>query len=83
MTFDDAVQVITYPLAERAAAGTKNPNGCHMPYTFYVSSQYTNYHMVQMMYKSGNEIAVHTMSHVGNAMTPEINGSRAAMNGED
>ncbi|KAJ3005432.1 hypothetical protein HKX48_000684 [Thoreauomyces humboldtii] len=73
--------IITYPLAVNATAGTTNPNGCRMPATFFVSTQYTNYHMVQMLYKSGHEIACHTMTHVGNAMTPEINGSRAAING--
>ncbi|KAJ3154270.1 hypothetical protein HDU89_008337 [Geranomyces variabilis] len=80
LTFDDAVQIVTYPLAVNATAGTTNPNHCRMPATFFVSTQYTNYHMVQMLYKSGHEIATHTMTHVGNAMTPEINGSRAAIN---
>ncbi|KAJ3173264.1 hypothetical protein HDU88_004726 [Geranomyces variabilis] len=80
LTFDDAVQIVTYPLAVNATAGTTNPNHCRMPATFFVSTQYTNYHMVQMLYKSGHEIAAHTMTHVGNPMTPEINGSRAAIN---
>ncbi|KAI8825603.1 uncharacterized protein EV422DRAFT_513491, partial [Fimicolochytrium jonesii] len=79
LTFDDAVQVISHPLAEKAAS-SKNPNGCRIPATFFVSNTYTNYHMVQMLHGAGHEIALHTMSHIGNPTTPEIDGCRKALN---
>jgi hypothetical protein len=43
----------------------KNPNGCPIHGTFYVSHQYTNYAMVQKLWNQGHEIAVHSISHKG------------------
>ncbi|OXU32100.1 hypothetical protein TSAR_002941, partial [Trichomalopsis sarcophagae] len=43
----------------------KNPNGCPIRATFYVSHQYTNYRDVQQLWNLGHEIAVHSVTHRG------------------
>ncbi|TPX62779.1 hypothetical protein SpCBS45565_g06943 [Spizellomyces sp. 'palustris'] len=78
LTFDDAVNTITYPLST-AVTTSKNPNGCRMDATYYVSTMYTDYHLVQMLKAAGHEIAVHTMTHPGNAGLDEIDGCRKAL----
>ena len=45
----------------------KNPNGCPIHGTFYVSHEYTNYAMVHKLANLGHEIAVHSITH----RTPE------------
>ncbi|KAJ3048636.1 hypothetical protein HK097_010365 [Rhizophlyctis rosea] len=79
LTFDDAVNTITMPL-EQSVTKSKNPNGCSMPATFYVSTDYTNYHFLQTLKAAGHEIAIHTMTHPGNANRSEIDGCRKAIN---
>ncbi|CAB4064897.1 unnamed protein product [Lepeophtheirus salmonis] len=41
----------------------KNPNGCPIHGTFYVSHEYTNYAMVNKLSNQGHEIAVHSITH--------------------
>jgi len=48
--------------------------------TYYNSIQYTNFSMVTEWYVAGNEIADHTMTHVGDAPSDEIIGNAAALN---
>jgi hypothetical protein len=50
-------------------SGRKNPNGCPVSTTYFTSLDYTNYSMVTDYYVAGNEIADHTITHVG---TPNI-----------
>jgi len=45
----------------------KNPNGCPIHGTFYVSHEYTNYAMVNKLWNQGHEISVHSITH----RTPE------------
>lgn len=45
----------------------KNPNGCPIHGTFYLSHEYTNYAMVNKLWNQGHEIAVHSITH----RTPE------------
>ncbi|XP_014676062.1 PREDICTED: uncharacterized protein LOC106816029 [Priapulus caudatus] len=40
----------------------RNPNGCPITGTFFVSHQFTDYAAVQSMYAEGNEIAAHSIS---------------------
>ncbi|OAV86694.1 hypothetical protein PTTG_10998, partial [Puccinia triticina 1-1 BBBD Race 1] len=61
-------------------AQRKNPNGCAPKMTYFVSLNYTNYLMVTDWYVAGNEIADHTMTHVGSAPVNEIDGKIIALN---
>ena len=40
----------------------KNPNGCPIKGTFYISHQYTNYRDVQYLWNIGHEIAAHSVT---------------------
>lgn len=40
----------------------KNPNGCPIRGTFYISHQYTNYRDVQYLWNVGHEIAAHSVT---------------------
>jgi len=41
----------------------KNPNGCDVKATFFVSHRYNNYSMTQELHRRGHEMAVHSISH--------------------
>ncbi|KAI8439532.1 hypothetical protein MSG28_013280 [Choristoneura fumiferana] len=45
----------------------KNPNGCNIKATFFISHQYTNYRHVQKLWNDGHEIAVNSITHRGPA----------------
>ena len=50
ISFDDAVNTNIYEEIERfLGSGLKNPNGCDIKTTFFVSHQYNNYSMVQVL----------------------------------
>jgi hypothetical protein len=62
--FDDAVNVVMSSLYNRLfTKKRKNPNGCTMKMTLFVSHQYTDYKRVKNFYKNGMEIAVHSVTH--------------------
>ena len=49
VSFDDAVNInICGEIAMFLGGGLKNPNGCDIKITFFVSYQYNNYSMVQV-----------------------------------
>lgn len=79
-TADDAVQSYTINSVNQFLAQRKNPNGCAPKMTYFVSLNYTNYSMVTDWYVAGNEIADHTMTHVGSAPVNEIDGNIVALN---
>ncbi|KZC06145.1 hypothetical protein WN55_07607, partial [Dufourea novaeangliae] len=63
LTFDDAVNDLNKPLyADLFENGRKNPNGCPITATFYVSHEWTDYSQVQNLYADGHELASHTVS---------------------
>ncbi|KAI9099997.1 hypothetical protein DFS34DRAFT_517324 [Phlyctochytrium arcticum] len=78
LTYDDAVNTITFPLSNATTVST-NPNGCRIAATYFVSTMYTDYHLVQILEADGNEIAIHTMTHPGNPDITEIEGCRKAI----
>ena len=81
LTFDDSVnEPLWGPLQNAMANRTKNPNGCPLSATFFVSTQFTDYSYVQSLFSQGHEIAVHTMNHVAIPSTGEINGAQSALN---
>ncbi|CAL1694786.1 unnamed protein product [Somion occarium] len=79
-TADDAVQSYTLDSVNQFLARRKNPNGCSIKMTYYTSLNYTNYTLVTDWYVAGNEIADHTMTHVGDPPVDEINGNLIALN---
>lgn len=63
VTFDDAINNNNIELYKEIFNGKrKNPNGCDMKATFFVSHKYTNYSAVQEMHRKGHEIAVHSIT---------------------
>lgn len=40
----------------------KNPNGCEIRATFFISHEWCDYQLVQNLYADGHEIASHTVS---------------------
>ncbi|XP_066596969.1 uncharacterized protein Cda5 isoform X2 [Prorops nasuta] len=64
LTFDDSVNDLNKGLyTDLFEKGRKNPNGCPISATFYVSHEWTDYSQVQNLYAAGHEIASHTVSH--------------------
>ncbi|XP_049833075.1 uncharacterized protein LOC126274364 isoform X12 [Schistocerca gregaria] len=64
LTFDDSANDLNKGLySDLFEKGRKNPNGCPIAATFYVSHEWTDYSHVQNLYASGHEIASHSISH--------------------
>jgi len=64
LSFDDAVNSNNFEIYKRLFNGQrKNPNSCDIRATFFVSHKYTNYSMVQELYRVGHEIASHSITH--------------------
>ncbi|KAL0951940.1 hypothetical protein HGRIS_008592 [Hohenbuehelia grisea] len=79
-TADDAIQSYTLDSVNQFLAQRKNPNGCGVKMTYYTSISYTNFSLVTDWYVAGNEIADHTMTHVGDPPADEINGNLITLN---
>ncbi|KAH9486218.1 Chitin deacetylase 7 [Psilocybe cubensis] len=79
-TADDAVQSYTLDSVNQFIGQRVNPNGCPIKMTYFTSLSYTNYTLVTDWYVAGNEIADHTMTHVGTPSAQEINGNLIALN---
>ncbi|GAA6018025.1 hypothetical protein JCM11491_000035 [Sporobolomyces phaffii] len=79
-TADDAIQSYTLEVLDYFLARRKNPNGCSPKMTYFNSLTYSNYSMVTDWYVAGNEIADHTMTHVGSPNASEIYGNLRALN---
>lgn len=64
LTFDDAINFENFDFFTNKlfTANRKNPNGCPIRATFYVSHQFTNYQQVQKMWNDGHEVAVHSIT---------------------
>ena len=64
LTFDDSVNDLNKRLYQDIFhPSRKNPNGCPIAATFYVSHEWTDYALVQSLYSDGHEIASHSISH--------------------
>ncbi|KAJ3370527.1 hypothetical protein GGF31_004118 [Allomyces arbusculus] len=79
ITFDDAVNAVTYAPTTQLLQGITNPDGCGAKGTYYVSAQYTDWHAVQTLYAAGHEIADHTFSHVVPSTKAEISNLAASL----
>lgn len=63
ISFDAAVTVPAFSLFEELFDGRlKNPNGCNISATFFVSHEFTNYCHVQTLYHQRHEIADNSIS---------------------
>jgi len=64
LTFDDAINNNNWEIFDQMFDGRlKNPNGCDVKATFFVSHQYNNYSMVQELHRRGHEMAAHSVTH--------------------
>ncbi|KAJ7909389.1 hypothetical protein B0H13DRAFT_2192837, partial [Mycena leptocephala] len=79
-TADDAVQSYTLDSVNQFLAHRQNPNGCPPKMTYFTSLNFTNYTLVTDWFVAGNEIADHTMTHVGDPSEDEIKGNLIALN---
>lgn len=63
LTFENAVNHNSWNiLKEVFSKNRKNPNGCLIKATFFVSHKNTNYHIIQKLWNDGHEIAVHSIT---------------------
>lgn len=64
ITFDDAVNVNNIDLYDEIFNGQRrNPNGCDIKGTFFITHKYNNYSAVQDLHRRGHEIAAHSITH--------------------
>ncbi|XP_061386614.1 chitin deacetylase 1 [Musca vetustissima] len=70
LTFDDAVNFENWELFSKVLfkGQRRNPNGCPIRATFFVSHPFTNYQYIQKLWNDGHEIAVHSVTHRGPEM---------------
>lgn len=62
LTFDDAVTTITYDYFSKSVFGRKNPDGCPVTATHFLSHEYTDYSKVHDLWLRGHEIALHSVT---------------------
>ncbi|CAJ0906172.1 93_t:CDS:2, partial [Entrophospora sp. SA101] len=82
LTFDDSIQERTLKVVNDLLGNRRNPNGCPIGTTYYVSLNYTDYSLVTQWYAKGHEVADHTMTHAAGLPRPldEIVGNKKALN---
>jgi len=75
LSFDDSVLPQFERLYEKLfdSGRRKNPNGCPISTTFYVSHEGTDYGLVSRLYAAGHEMASHSITH----RLPQSNWTRA------
>ncbi|KAJ3052809.1 hypothetical protein HK097_005629, partial [Rhizophlyctis rosea] len=82
VTHDDAIQEATWGPATSFIGNRKNPNGCSVGTTFFVSTLYSDPSLLTRWYAMGQEVADHTVTHATpfTGTYPEIEGSRYWIN---
>uniref|UniRef100_A0A1I7X0A4 Prion-like-(Q/N-rich) domain-bearing protein 25 n=1 Tax=Heterorhabditis bacteriophora TaxID=37862 RepID=A0A1I7X0A4_HETBA len=64
LSFDDAITDRTINIYKSLFNGKhRNPNGCPIKGTFFISHQWNNYDQTQWVHSKGNEIAVNSITH--------------------
>uniref|UniRef100_A0A0R3RUC5 NodB homology domain-containing protein n=1 Tax=Elaeophora elaphi TaxID=1147741 RepID=A0A0R3RUC5_9BILA len=71
LTFDGPITDQTFPIYKSLFSGDyrysnlllKNPNGCPIKGTFFVSSEWNNYDQTHWLISKGHEIAVNSITH--------------------
>ncbi|KAF9925634.1 hypothetical protein FBU30_004619 [Linnemannia zychae] len=80
LTYDDAIQAPTVPVAASLMTPHRNPNGCPIKATWFAQTLYSDFALIQQWYAAGNEVADHTMNHIGTPPIEEVSGNRKAIN---
>ncbi|XP_017775135.1 PREDICTED: uncharacterized protein LOC108561622 [Nicrophorus vespilloides] len=62
-TFDDAITAENFGKYESSFFHRKNPDGCPMSATYFVSHEYTDYSKLHQLHAHGHEIALHSITH--------------------
>lgn len=67
LTFDDTISADNWKLYNDTifTPNRKNPNGCPIRGTFFISHQYTDYQKVQQLWIDNHEVSVHSITHRG------------------
>jgi hypothetical protein len=68
ITFDDSVNANSRSRVQTLSGHTQH-GGRPVPFTFFVSTEYTDYWLVHLYHAEGHEIAVHTMTHTTGSET--------------
>jgi len=64
LTFDDSINPYVNQFYEKIfSPERKNPNGCPIRGTFYVTHEWNDYWLTKKLYNEGHEIADHTVTH--------------------
>ncbi|OQV19603.1 hypothetical protein BV898_06377 [Hypsibius exemplaris] len=64
ISFDDAVNSNVQPIYDALfTPERKNPNGCPIRGSFYLAHQWTDYRLVQQLYRDGHDVMLHSTSH--------------------
>ncbi|XP_049512757.1 chitin deacetylase 8 isoform X4 [Dermacentor silvarum] len=69
LTFDDAVNEENMDFYRQLLGPGRRrnrANGCNLAATFFVSAGYTDYSLVHELHSVGNEIAIHSITHLDN-----------------
>ena len=75
LTWDDAVNAVTFAPIMEIITGTgaiRDQLGCPLRQTFFVSTDFTNYHLVTQLYARGHEIAAHTVTHATSSLDTSL-----------
>lgn len=84
LSFDDAVTSESFKRVQ-PFLNRKNPNGCPVKATFFVTNDDTDYLLIRQLHAAGHEIAVHTITHNTDLQTSyrrwlkELAGSKKAL----
>uniref|UniRef100_A0A6A7FWX2 Chitin deacetylase 9-like protein n=1 Tax=Hirondellea gigas TaxID=1518452 RepID=A0A6A7FWX2_9CRUS len=62
LSFDDAVTITNFDFY-LGIGDRKNPNGCKVQMSFFVSHENTDYTLVNELHRRGHEIAIHSVTH--------------------
>jgi len=62
VTFDDPVNILSYPLFEELLFNRKNPNGANVSATFFVSHEYNDYSLTHQLWRRGNLSSVNSQT---------------------
>ena len=72
ITFENAINEWTYSVYENILReDRKNPNGCPIKATFFVSHEWTDYSNVQNLYSRGHEIDVLGIRYTNDALSKQ------------
>merc|ERR1711942_2598 len=62
-TFDDSINPNVAEFYDKLFKDRKNPNGCPIRGTFYVTHEWNDYWLTKKLYSEGREIADHSITH--------------------